>query len=153
MLIIRALIQYSIGSGRILRGIYFLAIGMYLAHKPLKFGTGVLLMVLGYVGNIVCFQYIFLRGLFTVVCTTGLFIVLVGIKLTDSKYYFIMRKTSTVIYFIHLYIWTIYYGICYGEKTYGIDCFIVTLIASILISFIYIYWNKQKKTVVFDSCG
>lgn len=54
------------------------------------------------------------------------------------------------IYFIHLYIWTIYYRICYGKKTYGMDCFIVTLMASIVISSIYIYWSGKKKTNIIN---
>lgn len=150
MFILRKLVQYSTGSGRIFRGVYFLAIGMYLANKSINIKTGIIFMVLGYGGSIACFRSIFLRGFSSIVCIIGIFIILENIKLPDSIYYLIMRKISMGIYFIHLYIWTIYYRIFYGKKTYGMDCFIVTLMASIVISSIYIYWSGKKKTNIIN---
>lgn len=83
--------------------------------------------------------------LLRLISTVGLFCVVIGIKIgkDDSQIYITMRKTSTYIYLIHMYVWTIYYMIAYGQKTYGIDCFLVTSIVSIVISLTLIMYQRK----------
>lgn len=50
------------------------------------------------------------------------------------------RKMSGTIYYIHLYVWTIYYWFMYKEKHFGMDSFIVTSIVCFIISF----WSNMK---------
>lgn len=52
---------------------------------------------------------------------------------------------STVVYFTHMYIWTIYYMLIYGETTFGIDCFLVTAGVSLFIAFLYVYLKKPDR--------
>ena len=50
---------------------------------------------------------------------------------------------STIIYLIHMYVWTIYYVFAYDGKTFGIDSFIYTSIVSLIISIIYIFAKEH----------
>lgn len=65
-----------------------------------------------------------LIGNFSVIFySVALFNIAKRVKLKDSKIYPSLRNYSTTMYFIHLYIWTFYYKIVYGTKTYGWDSF------------------------------
>ena len=45
-----------------------------------------------------------------------------------------------------MYIWTLYYMIAYGKKTFGFDCFVVTLILSVILSYLYTRVKDIKST-------
>ncbi len=138
------IIQYAIASGRILRGAYFLPLGFYLAHKELNKVMSIVLMIVGYVMNTVSIGG-FINYLGIVVCSVGMFTVFKNLKLPEASCFSVMRKMSTIIYFSHMYVWTIYYGIRYGEKTFGFDCFVYTVAISLAISALYITINRKAQ--------
>jgi hypothetical protein len=58
-----------------------------------------------------------------------------------------IRGMSSTIYFIHLWIWTAAYTVLYGEKTYGMSIFLITLTASVFIAYCYevlLVMRKEK---------
>lgn len=65
---------------------------------------------------------------------TSMFICVISSKLQidiDTTGY---RKVSSYIYYLHLWIWTVYYMLVYGKKHYGMDAFVVTLLMAIIAS-------------------
>lgn len=134
------------GTGRIFTGVAY-------------FMTGV---VLYRCANKVRLLYVFVSMALSLVCavsfngviydfaitTLVLFscILVLHVHLTDSRVWFFMRKISTYNYFIHLWIWTIYYTLVYKEKHFGLDSFIVTSLLSFAISILIIAAkNKVQK--------
>ena len=78
------------------------------------------------------------------IASIGLFGVVESFDLEDAPIYSFVRSMSTVIYFIHMYVWSVYYKIVYGEVTYGTDCFIVTTGICLAISVIYVSHNNKN---------
>lgn len=56
----------------------------------------------------------------------------------------IQKHLIMVMYLVHMYIWSFYYFIVYGEKTYGLDSFIVTSVLACGVSFIYVCFFLNK---------
>lgn len=56
-----------------------------------------------------------------------------------------LRIDSQVIYFIHLYVWTILYSVIYHEKSYGIFVFFATSSLSLIISEVIQYCKMKKE--------
>jgi len=69
-------------------------------------------------------------------------------RIKNRAVYAKLRKMSTIIYLIHMYIWTIYYKVVYGSKAYGMDSFIVTSCAAVAIA---AYVAFRKKVMSTDS--
>ena len=153
-LIIQKLFRYSIGSGRIFSGFLYIPIGMILSKRKISKKIAWIMLLGGLFLNI-CIKNESITSILLAISTIGLFIVVEDIRLRNSKVFSFLRKMSTVIYFIHLYVWTCYYCVIYKEKTYGMDSFFVTLIISILIAILYIlikneikFIKKSKKCVI-----
>lgn len=49
-----------------------------------------------------------------------------------------LRKISVSTYFIHLWVWTMFYLVVYGEKTFGVIPFLATISITILLSVLYL---------------
>lgn len=83
------------------------------------------------------------------ITSVGILIFSSTLKFKDSVIFPFMRTMSTVIYFIHLWVWTIYYKIMFGEITYGMQCFVTVMIVSLFVSFMYtffIFYVYKKRT-------
>lgn len=141
------LIIKTISDGRIFTGFFYIALGLLFAHKELSNKVGTLLFVLGFIGtfagSFVPVNTIF--NLSLMVCVSGLFCLTVKWKGGNTKVCSKLRTMSTVIYFVHMYIWTFYYTIVYNGKTRGFDSFVVTTIISILLGCIYLKLIQIKK--------
>lgn len=142
--ILQKLIAYSIEDGRIFKGIVYISIGMYLANNKFSLKLSIAMFSAGFIINYFL-QNRTLKFLFLVVTMIGLFGIIEKIHLKDNKLYPILRKVSTVMYLIHMYIWSFYYFIIYGQKTLGVDSFIVTSLLSCLVGFIYVHISAKLK--------
>lgn len=127
------LIKLTIGNGRILQGLFFISLGMLLSEKSNAF-LSTLLFVFGFIGN--CLLDGFIGSIFLTISAVGLFGIIKNIKLSNTAIWKHLREYSTIIYLIHMYVWTIYYVFAYGRKTFGIDSFIFTSIVSLIISIV-----------------
>ena len=108
---------------------------------PLRGWT--VLFVTTFIANFIIGNFT-ISSLLLVISSVALFGIILEIKLKDNSNYLMMRKLSTVIYLIHMYVWTFYYMIVYREKTFGWDCFIVTTLISFIIGLMYYQFEKNK---------
>jgi hypothetical protein len=123
---------------------FYIPVGMYFSKEKLPNRVSWIMMIGGYVANVIVDSNS-ISSVLIAVSAIAFFDVVKGINLSDSHYYQMFRKMSTVIYFIHMYAWSIYYKLIYGETTYGFDCFAVTACICILIAFIYVKVMQSKK--------
>ena len=80
---------------------------------------------------------------FTWISAISFFILVISSKVQIMKSTVGLRKVSGYVYYIHLWIWTIYYMTIYGKKQYGIDSFIVVVVVSLSVSTLW-YKFLQK---------
>ena len=127
---IQKLVDYSISSGRIFR---------------VSSAVSSLVLIIGFVvafftNNNIISSYLL------IVISIAFFELVKSAKLENRKIYPKLRSLSTTIYLVHMYVWTFYYKIVYGEKTYGLDSFLATLIISILVCLVINLKPKIKGT-------
>lgn len=145
------MIKVSIGSGRILTGLFYLPLGCFFVQKQPNLKVSWLMLVGGYLLNVFV-QNSYWSSFFVAISSIGLFCVINTIALPDSRVYPFVRKMSTIIYFVHMYIWSFYYMLVYGEKTYGVDCFLVTIVICSVLSAVTVtvaecYDKKKIKAI------
>ncbi len=141
---LRILLEKTILNGRLLRGAFYLPAGMLLKDKIHSILPGIAILIPGAIGF-----YLFnntLAAISTAICSIGIFCISAYLPLKDSGFYRILRSMSSTVYFIHLYIWTIYYMCVYHQKTYGLDSFLFTAILSCAIAFgVYKFRTAKAK--------
>ena len=140
--IMQEFIRVSTCNGRILRGMIYIPIGMYLAHKPLPKLANEALFVIGFALNL--FVEGWIGSYMLMMSSIGLFGIIEGIRLKDHPVYPWLRQMSTIIYLIHMYVWSFYYQIVYGEKMIGMDCFLVTSLVSCVIALAYLMIKRKR---------
>ena len=150
-LIIKA-IKYVFSYGRIFNGMIYIPIGILLSNdirifpRPLLWG----MFLCGFVGNFlnenksldVAFLVLSSIGLFGIICKLRIY--------GNTEVFRALRSMSKTVYFMHLYVWTGYYTVMYGKKSYGIDCFlavsgITAAIAYIVYVLKYALQNRDKE--------
>ena len=145
------MIKVSIGSGRILTGLFYLPLGCFFVQKQPNLKVSWLMFVSGYLLNVFV-QNSYWSCFFVAISSIGFFCVINTIVLPDSRVYLFVRKMSTVVYLVHMYIWSFYYTLIYEQKTYGIDCFLVTTIICLVVSAVTVvvieYHNKKKLNAI-----
>lgn len=119
------LIKGSITNGRILSGMVYIPIGMLLAHKQIPKQINWLVFMIGFVSNCYIDHSIVSRYLL-IITAVSFFGIVEAVRLKDKAVFSYLRNMSTSIYLTHMYIWTFYYKIVYGGKTYGLDSFVIT---------------------------
>lgn len=134
LLTVKTLIVHTIRSGRVLTGLFYIPIGMYISQKKIAGKYAAPAFIVLFAANCVCNIYL-VNALLTVVKGVVLFLAVKELVLTDKPIYPVLRTLSTGMYFIHLYVWTICYSIIYKEQTYGLAIFAVTTVVSALIAF------------------
>ncbi len=138
------LIHASIGSGRILTGLFYIPLGMVLARKQLDIRVSWLLLITGYLLNVFVENSCW-NSIFVAISTIGFFCIMNSFVLPNSRVYPFVRKMSTIIYFMHMYIWSFYYMLIYGEKTYGMDSFLATAVICLVVSALSVTVMEKKK--------
>ncbi len=141
--LLQRLIKYSILNGRIFKGMIYIPIRMLLAHKKIPRILNCGMFAAGGLGNYFI-NNSFVSGYFLIITSVALFGILESIKLKNGKIYLTLRNMGTVIYLIHMYVWTFYYKIIYGKKTYGLDSFAATALVSSIIAIIYLKIKRQR---------
>ncbi len=145
---LQLLIRITIANGRIFRGMLYIPLGMLLAHKTFSVKIAYPLFVACFISTMLSNGIV--KSISGVVCAVSLFVIVLEFQ-SDSHVYPFMRKMSTVIYFIHMYVWSIGYKILYGQKHYGLDMFLMTASVCLAVSFVYVYvslrWERLKNYV------
>ena len=142
--ITRKIIAFTIKNGRILTGMFYIALGMFIANKKISNIASYIMFIVGFIANYFIKDNL-ISSILLIIHVTGLFGIAKSIKLKPSLVYPFLREMSTEIYLIHLYIWTIYYKITYNTKTFGMDSFLITTITCLIISFIIVYYKNKRR--------
>ena len=130
--------------GRIFMGAGYISIGMLLAKYDEKTKKKYALLILGAI--VTTLTSGFAKSLAFVYLSTSLFSVVKNMNFGHNKLSLICRRCSTVMYFLHLWVWTLYYICVYGEKKYGLDSFIVTTCMSFILGVLFsAYKDKWLK--------
>ncbi len=141
--IVSKLIGYSIMNGRILKGLFYIPLGIYLYQNRLSLYKAIITFIVGFCFMLLGNENIWIEEIGMAVCSLGLFNVVINISLRDSEKYVLFRVLSRVMYFSHLWIWSVYYFLKYGEKRYGGDCFCVTTLISIILGVCFYLYQKR----------
>jgi peptidoglycan/LPS O-acetylase OafA/YrhL len=129
-------LELCIANSRLLSGFFYLLTGMLLAEKEVRPEISFLLLAAGFCWNLLAGAEPY--SMPVAICAVGLFCIAKQMKCNDSSVYVALRRMSTVIYLIHMYVWTGYYRIRYGEKTFGMECFLVTSVISVVCAILYV---------------
>lgn len=140
----RSLLSSTIATGRILYGSIFIPAGFLMARKNLSKHTCLFLFAGCCLGNYFI-ENSAVSTLLMHVSAIALFGFVLHADLKDHRIYIVLRKLSTNIYLIHMYIWTFYYSLVYKNIHYGWDSFIVTAIISVTVSILQLHLSKKKK--------
>ena len=135
----------SLISQRLFNGLFYISFGMLLKKIRIPVLVNVLLVAVGLIGSVMFNRY---ANLFVIVCAVGLFGIAISIKLPYISEHKIMRRLSTGIYFIHLYV---YYFISRQifHQYHGILAFLIVALITTVIAFGYIAISdiiKRKNT-------
>lgn len=136
-------LEFIMPQTRMLEGLLYISLGMLLAKRKIPLPINIIMLLGGYVGN--CLIGGVESRFFLLICAVGMFGTIERLKLEDSLIYPFMRKMSSIIYYIHLLVWTIYYTIIFKQETFGRECFFATTFFCVAISFIYVYIRYYKK--------
>jgi hypothetical protein len=140
----RKIIKVIFNNGRLFTGMVYIPIGMIVAYKKIPSIINWAGFMLGFGFN--CFiDNSIVSSYLSIVTAISLFGIIERLKLKNNPIYSKLRNMSTLIYLIHMYVWTFYYKIMYGRKTYGVDCFVATAIISTVISLVYVVAHKKGK--------
>lgn len=149
--VIKSIMGYTIMNGRILQGLYYVPVGICINTKTMGeetndgnkyqiFTVTLVLFLLRYVwikSNVVsellliplsiCFFYL---------------LIVVGEKATNAVSARI-RRISLIVYLIHMYVWTAFYLLVYGTKTFGLSVFVATTIISVLFAYVWVVFEEK----------
>lgn len=131
---IRLIVRYSIVNGRIFGGFFYIPLGIAMSNKDLKKYKCLSVFVFTCAFFILTHSQGFINKLAVTASAAGLTGIVNNMNLPDSIVWNWLRKSSVIVYFIHLYVWTFFYISRYGRKTYGMEAFLVTAGVSIGIS-------------------
>lgn len=148
MITLDFLLKNTLGNGRLLRGFFYITLGMFMCSKRLFFKNSLLVTVflISFIASVIMGDEIS-GTILLIPCVWGLFGIVVKLQGSVNSHCAVLRKMSTEMYFIHLWVWTIYYTLVYGNKTYGFDSFLATTAVSILVSaFVVVVWPQLYKS-------
>lgn len=134
--VFQKLIMLSIYNGRIFHGLIYIPIGMLLVNKQIPSLIDGLMLIIGLTVSMWTVSTV-VSNYLLILIAIALFEIIKSIRLNCSPLYLKLRSLSMTIYFVHMYIWSFYYKVVYGTKTYGMDSFLVTLIVSIVCYGVY----------------
>ncbi|MCR4754325.1 MAG: hypothetical protein K5868_02225 [Lachnospiraceae bacterium] len=138
--IIRKIINWTISKGQVFIGLIYIPLGMLLSRKQMPRAINYLVLIGGGIINFIIKNEA-ISGYLTIISPIGLF-GLIESASVNNNICARLRAHSTVIYLIHMYIWSLYYKIVYGQKTFGLDSFLITSVIALTIAVLYYYGTE-----------
>ena len=147
--VLQRLSSYFTRSGRILQGMLYICVGFgiydrinYLRKytKQLILSLCILLII-----NSMINIEVFIVLLYVVI-----FMICLSIDLRDNKFYYYLRKTSTIMYFTHMIFFFIYCLFVGFDNCKGLVGFMVCLISTIMLSLILNVINKNRNNKLLN---
>ena len=140
---IARILYLAFGSGRLLLGAFYLPMGMLLAKRQIPRPVSGVLLIVG-AALMAALPGTNLKVLFQAIAAVGLVSLLAGVSLPDSAVYPALRKMSIVGYLIHMYVYTVFYWLVYGQRTDGLVPFGATTAITLLIAGMYTFLSRKK---------
>lgn len=142
--IIKTLIKYTITDGRVLTGFVFIPLGIFISlnQKIIKYAA--FLTFPCFAGMLIekdSWYYSLVSAFFYI----GFFCLVLRINLKDSGVYLILRKSSKIIYFTHMYVYSIFCFISYQKIIQNIPSFVFTVIVCPVIAIAYSLIKARKR--------
>lgn len=123
--IVKLLVGYTTVDGRPLCGSFLIPAGMLMTKYRCTVKWNLLLFTL-----ISCLDFMIenpqISTFLTFLRSAAFFGLVMAVQLKDHPLYPTLRKISTDMYLMHLYVWIIYSALMDGEKRYGLDSFLAT---------------------------
>ena len=138
------LTEKTVSSGKMFMGLFYIPVGIYLQRHPLSKRTAWIVFSVSFIVTVFLNTQT-LQSVADVPKGIAFFELVRNAELQDSKIYSYCRKLSSINYFLHMFIFTLYYMIVYGEKVQGWDCFAVTLFVTLIIGTVYLEVKNGKK--------
>lgn len=137
-----------VGGGRVLTGLFYVPMGMLICKYQEKKKTLLLIIgiIIGFILLLISPGYGYIYEAGRVITSVGLFGIILGLKLKDNSLYLFMRHTSTITYFIHLWVVSLICAVFYKE-TKNICVFLLSLVICILISVVYEFYKNKKQAL------
>lgn len=140
---IARILYLALGSGRLLLGAFYLPMGMLLAKRQIPRPVSGVLLIVG-AALMAALPGTNMKIYFQAIAAVGLVSLLAGVSLPDSAVYPALRKMSIVGYLIHMYVYTIFYWLVYGQRTDGLVSFGATTAITLLIAGMYTFLSRKK---------
>lgn len=140
LLFFEKIIGETVESGRIFRGFLYIPMGMYISEheNEINIPVSAAVSIAAFITGSVFYENIIVLRFTLPVIMFCLFRLLLKVRFDHPKTALFLRRNSTVIYFIHLWVWSVCYYIVYGKKTYGFYCFLLTALITLMISILYV---------------
>ena len=136
--VMKIVIDSTIISSRVLSGMIFIPIGMILYKFSTSVHLGVISFLILFLVDLLINNY-FVSFIISTVYYALLFNLILNLNIaisasTAKK----MRHMSTVIYLIHMYVWTVVYTLLFHKQTFGLEIFVLVCIICLVCAYL---WN------------
>ena len=146
--IVKYFLSLNMINNRICYGLVFIPLGMIIYKRRLPLPVNLVLFVGGFVADVFVNNTVF--GVYLLICTSvGFFGIVESIKIQSSKVYPMLRRLSTYIYLVHMYMWTGFYVVFCGGESYGLIPFVATSVLSLAVAYVIVkikYRKSNKKS-------
>lgn len=140
----KTIISKTIHHGRMFPGIFYLSLGMLLTNKKIPSFVNWGLFLGGFAANC-AITNTFISQLLLVPSVTGLFGIVCSLKLPDSNIYPFLRRASTVLFLLHMYVFTLYNKLTHNADIFGMDCFLVCIVVCLSAAILYECFLQLRK--------
>lgn len=147
---LNSLVLKTIQNGRIFQAGIYIPAGILLERYQLKHKQVYpLFLFIGFAAKMKDFSLTSYGSLFYDILTvSGLFLCCTLVHTDSSAEYKRMRKISKLIFLIHMFVYTVYYLLHYGQMAYGIDCFFITAAVSFTLALIYTMKPRRSEKLI-----
>ena len=132
------LLKNILVSGRMFMGFLYIPVGI--ALSTLSFSKSKGLFIIG-VNTIIWLSIPdnipFVKDWIVVFASVGIFMFVNSFTLRPNNIYRKLRTFSTVMFFTHMWVWTICYALIYQAKTFGMEIYLITTAITLLIAYAY----------------
>lgn len=119
---------------RIFSGLFFLSLGVLFSEKKMNNSFSAVFLLLG----LLLFMVPFIRPIGVIIFSIAFFAICKKWTGKNNAFCILCRRMSMVVYFVHLWLWTVIYLIVYGEKKFGVEIFCLTAVLSLVVSVLYV---------------
>lgn len=142
---LQKLIQHTFYNGRLTIGFLYIPLGMLLYDIVLSKKKASICILIGIILTFLGLKdWFMISNFITVLTSVGIFILLLNIHLKESDIYVKLRTISMIIYFMHMWIYSLYCMFIYKNMSFGMDCFVGTSLITFIIAIVYVKYKYRE---------